>query len=190
MVCSEMRNQYRSSSYLVKNAGGVAETETRCRSTAPRGRLEVVLGDELAEVEQYLPVLLPKAQLVLEEAAAAARHHVGALRGAERQVEVVGEGEQEGLGGQVAECALQVKVVGGAPAYVGAVVGDVGQEVAPVGRAAQGLLVKVQDGDVAAVAGQRVEHAGAHWRRDSARTDDKMRTWPKLPWFSSISFIH
>lgn len=186
MVCSEMGNQYRSSSYLVKNAGGVVETETRCCSTAPGGGLKVVLGDELAEVEQYLPVLLPEAQLVLEEAAAAALHHVGPLRGAERQVEVVGEGEQEGLGGQVAERALQVKVVGGAPAYVGAVVGDVGQEVAPVGRTAQGLLVNVQYGDVAAVAGQRVEHAGAHWGRYSVGTDDKIRIRPKLRWFSYI----
>lgn len=85
-----------------------------------------MLGDELAEVEQYLPVLLPQTQLVLQEAATAALHHVVPLHGAEWQVEVVGEREEEGLGGQSAESALQVKVVGGAPAYVGAVVGDVG----------------------------------------------------------------
>lgn len=153
MVYGQMGNKYCSLSYLIKNAGGVIKTKTRCCSTAPLGRLKVVLGDELAEVEQYLPVLLSQTQLVLKEVAAAALYDVGALHGAEWQVEVVGEREQEGLGGQVAESALQVKVVGGAPAYVGAVVGDVGKQLATVGWAAQGLLVNIQDGDVAAVAG-------------------------------------
>lgn len=153
MVYGQMGNKYGSSSDLIKNAGGVVKTKTRCCSTAPLGRLKVVLGDELAEVEQYLPVLLPQTQLVLEEAAAAALHDIGPLPGAEWQVEVVGEREQEGLGGQLAESALQVKVVGGAPAYVGAVVGDVGKQLAAVGWTAQGLLVSIKDGDVAAVAG-------------------------------------
>lgn len=53
----------------------------------------------------------------------------------------------------MAQRALQVKVVGGAPAYVGAVVGDVGEQLATVGWTAQVLLVNIQDGDVAAVAG-------------------------------------
>lgn len=52
-----------------------------------------MLGDELAEVEQYLPVLLPQTQLVLEEAFAAALDNVGPLHGAEWEVEVVGERE-------------------------------------------------------------------------------------------------
>lgn len=98
--------------YLVKNAGGVVKSKTRCCSTAPGGRLQVVLSNELAEVEQYLPVLLPQPQLVLHEAAASALHNLGPLRGADWQVEVVGEGEQESLGCQLAECALQVKEVG------------------------------------------------------------------------------
>lgn len=143
----------RSSLDLIKNAGGVVETKTRCCPTASWGRLKVVLGDELAEVEQYLPVLLPQTQLVLEEAPAAALDNVGPLHGAKRKVEVVGEREQKGLGGQVAQRALQVKVVGGASPYVGAVVGDVGEQLATVGRTAQGLLVNVQDGDVATIAG-------------------------------------
>lgn len=122
--------------YLVENAGGVVKSKTRCCSAAAGGRLQVVLSNELAEVEQYLPVLLPQPQLVLHEAAAPALHNLGPLRGADRQVEVVGEGEQESLGCQLAERALQVKEVGGAPAYVGAVVGDVGEELAAVGRTA------------------------------------------------------
>lgn len=51
--------------------------------------------------------------------------------------------------------------VGGAPTDVGAVVSDVSEQLATIRRAAQGLLVSVQDGDVAAVAGERVQHARA-----------------------------
>lgn len=65
------------------------------------------------------------------------------------------------------ERALYVEEVGGAAADVGAVVGYVGKELAAIRRAAQRLLVGVQDGDVATVAGQRVKHAGAHGRRHS-----------------------
>jgi len=60
-----------------------------------------------------------------------------------------------------------VEEVGGAAADVGAVVGHVGEEMATIRRAAQGLQVGVQDGDVTAVAGQRVKHAGAHGRCNS-----------------------
>lgn len=89
-------------------------------------------------------------------------------------MEVVGEGEQEGLGGQATERALYVQEVGGAAADVGAVVGDVSEELAAVGGAAQGLLVGVQDGNVATVAGQRVKHAGAHRGRHSAGEEKEM----------------
>lgn len=74
----------------------------------------------------------------------------------------MGEGEKEGLGGQAAEHALYVKEVSGAMADVGAVVSYVGEELATIWGAAQGLLVHIQNGDVATVAGQRVQHAGAH----------------------------
>lgn len=74
----------------------------------------------------------------------------------------MGEGEEEGLSRQAAQRALQVKEVGGAVAYVGAVVSYVGKEVATIWGAAQGLLVHIQDGDVATVAGQREQYAGAH----------------------------
>lgn len=53
----------------------------------------------------------------------------------------MGEGKQEGLGCQVTERALQVKKIGGPTADVGAVVSDVGKELAMIGRTAQGLLV-------------------------------------------------
>lgn len=177
---------------LVKNAGGVVKSKTRCCSAAPGGRLQVVLSNELAEVEQYLPVLLPQPQLVLHEAAASALHNLGPLCGADWQVEVVGEGEQEGLGCQLAERALQVKEVGRAPAHVGAVVGDVGEELSAIGRTAQGLLVNIQDGDVATVAGQRVEHAGTHRRRYPVRTDDAINISPTFQaiTLTTMGFIH
>lgn len=87
-------------------------------------------------------------------------------------MEVVREGEQERPGRQAAERALQVEEVGGAAADVGAVVGHVGEELAAVLRAAQGLHVGVQDGDVAAVAGQGVEGAGAGGRSDPEGGND------------------
>lgn len=152
---------------FVKNAGGVVKTKTSCCCTAPGGGLQVLLSDELAEVEQYQAVLLSQPQVLLQEAAASALHNLGPLRGADRQVEVVGEGKQEGLGCQATERVLQVKEVGGTAADVGAVVGDVGEELATIRWTAQGLLVGIQDGDVATVAGQRVKHAGSHGGRYS-----------------------
>lgn len=64
-----------------------------------------------------------------------------------------------------------MKEVGGTTADVGAVVRYVGKELATIRRTAQGLLVGIQDGDVATVAGERVKHAGTHRRRNSVRTD-------------------
>lgn len=64
------------------------------------------------------------------------------------------EGKQEGLGCQATEGALHVKEVGGAAADVGAVVGYVGKQLAAIRWAAQSLLVSIEDGDVATVAGQ------------------------------------
>lgn len=94
-------------------------------------------------MQQNLTVLLIQPQLLLQETAPPGLHVLGPLRGADRQVEVVGEGQQEGLGGQAAQCALNVEEVGGAPADEGAVVGDVGEQAAAVRRAAQGLLVNI-----------------------------------------------
>lgn len=59
--------------------------------------------------------------------------------------------------------------VGGTAADEGAVVRYFGKEVTPVRRAAQGLVVGIQDGDVATVPGERVKHAGAHRGRHSVR---------------------
>ena len=74
-----------------------------------------------------------------------------------------------GLGSQGGECALDVHEVGGAPADVGAVVGHVGEELAAVGGEAQRLLVCIQDGDVATVAGQGAKHAGTYRRHHPER---------------------
>lgn len=119
-----------------------------------------------------MAVLLAQPQLLLQEAAASALNALWPFCGAHRQVEVVGEGKQEGLGCQVTERALYVKEVGGTTADVGAVVSYVGKKLATIGWTAQGLLVGIQDGDVATVAGQRVKHAGAHRGRNSARNRD------------------
>lgn len=47
-----------------------------------------------------------------------------------------------------------MKEVGGTTADVGAVVRYVGKEMATIWWTAQGLLVGIQDGDVATIAGQ------------------------------------
>lgn len=132
---------------FVQIAAGVVKTKA-----AAVGGLQVLLSDELAEVQQDLAVLLVQPQLLLQEGAASGLHHFQPLRGADGQVEVVGEGEQEGLGGEATERALDVKEVGGAAADEGAVVSHVGEQLAAVRRASQSPLVYVQDGDVAAVA--------------------------------------
>lgn len=84
-------------------------------------------------------------------------------------MEVVGEGVEEGSGCQAAEGALQVKEVGGTAADEGAMVRHVGQQLSAVGRTAKGLLIGVEDGDVATVAGQRVKRARAQRRRYSEK---------------------
>lgn len=76
---------------FVKNAAGVVETKTRGCCSAAVGGLQVVLRDELAEVKQYLAVLLIQPQLLLQEAAASALNDLGPLRGADGHVEVVRE---------------------------------------------------------------------------------------------------
>lgn len=91
---------------FVKNAGGVVKTKRSCSCSAPGGRLKVMLSDELAEVEQYSPVLLTQTQLILQEAVASALHNFGPLRRADRQVEVMGEGKEESFSCQAAERAL------------------------------------------------------------------------------------
>lgn len=63
--------------------------------------------------------------------------------------------------------------VGGTTADVGAVVSYVGKELATIRWTAQGLLVGVQDGDVATVAGQRVKHARTHRGRYSVGDRDR-----------------
>lgn len=71
-----------------------------------------------------------------------------------------------------------MKEVGGTTADVGAVVRYVGKELAGIRRAAQGLLVGIQDGDVATVAGERVKHAGTHRRRNSVKKDININMIP------------
>lgn len=77
-------------------------------------------------------------------------------------------------------------------ADVGAMVCYVGKELATIWWTAQGLLVGIQDGDVAAVAGQRVEHAGTHRRRYSVRTDSEINIFPKRKtiMLTTSGFIH
>ncbi|KAF3846731.1 hypothetical protein F7725_003809, partial [Dissostichus mawsoni] len=132
---------------------------TNCICRVPKSKLEVVvLRDELAEVEQDLAVLVPQTQLFLQEAAAPALHPLRPLGAADGEVQVVGEGQQEGLGCHLTQRALQVEEEGGAAADGGAMVGDVGEQLASVRRTAQRFLVDVQDGDVAAVARQRAKY--------------------------------
>lgn len=69
-------------------------------------------------------------------------------------MEVVSEGVEEGFGGQAAESALQVKEVGGTAADESAMVCDVGKQLSTIRGTAKGLLIGVQDGGIAAVAGQ------------------------------------
>lgn len=71
--------------------------------------------------------------------------------------------------------------VGGAPADVGAVVSDVSEQLATIRRAAQGRLVSVQDGDVAAVAGERVKHARAQRGCDPVGKRARQRSLLVLP---------
>ena len=79
----------------------------------------------------------------------------------------MGESKQEGFGSQAAQGALYMEEVGGATPDVGAMIRYVGQQLAAIRRAAQGLLVGIKDGDIAAVAGQRVKHAGTNRGRHS-----------------------
>lgn len=81
-------------------------------------------------------------------------HRLGALSGADQQMEVVSEGVEEGFGCQAAESALQVKEVGGTAADERAMVCDVGKQLSTIRWTAKGLLISVKDGDVATVAGQ------------------------------------
>lgn len=103
-----------------------------------------------------MTVFIAQPQLLLQETAASALHNLEPLRRADWQVQMVGEGKQEGPCCQATERALQVKEVSGTTSDVGAVVSYVCEELTMVRRTAQGLLVSIQDGNVAAVAGQRV----------------------------------
>lgn len=94
-------------------------------------------------MQQNLAVLLIQPQLLLQETATPGLYVLWPLLGADRHMEVVGEGEQEGLGCQAAERALNVEEVGGASADEGAVVGDVREQPATIRRAAQGLLINI-----------------------------------------------
>lgn len=76
-----------------------------------------------------------------------------------RQVQVVAEGIEEGLGTQLGEHALDVQVVGAAPFDLSTMVCQPGHECASVERAAQSFVVQVQDARVAAVAAQSVKCA-------------------------------
>lgn len=51
-----------------------------------------------------------------------------------------------------------MKEVGGAAADVGAVISYVGEQLTTIWRAAQGLLVSVENGDVPTIARQRIKH--------------------------------
>lgn len=98
------------------------------------------------------------AQVLPAPAEAAAQQEVVRLPGLAPQGGAAGV--EQGPSTQCRQGALQVQQVGGAVADVGVRVGQPAQQEAGVGRGVQRLLVQVQQRDVAAVAGERVQEGG------------------------------
>lgn len=107
----------------------------------PMRLLHIVQLQQLSQVLDHLDIFIHQTQVQLQEACLAAGNQFLCLLVVGRQVQVVAEGIEEGLGAELGEHALDMQVVGAAPLDLSAVVCQPGHKGASVERAAQGFVV-------------------------------------------------
>lgn len=129
------------------------------------GILKVLQFQELRKVLDHFSVLVRDPQLHFQKVQSPRGHGLLCLSLSDGEVQMVAERVQESLGAELGEDGLDVHIVGASPLDLRAVVSQPGDQRSSVLRAAEGLVVGVQDTDIPAVSAERVDHVCACGRR-------------------------
>lgn len=155
--------------YFIHDAGDVIKAKDGGADPLP-GPSQVMPFDELGQELQDLAVLRIAAE-VPQELRPASGHDFLVLAEVHGEMQVVAESVEEGLGAELRQRALRMQEVGAAMLDLRPMVGQTLHQRSSVWGAAEGLLVGIQDADVAAIALQGVEDAEPRWRGDPEKAE-------------------
>lgn len=119
---------------FVQKTGDIVKPEHGL--AGPRRLLHIVQLQQLSQVLDHLDIFIHETQIQLQKACLPAGNQLLYLLVVGRQVQVVAEGVEEGLGAELGEHALDVQVVGAAPLDLSTVVCQPGHKGASVKGAA------------------------------------------------------